>query len=193
MEFTSICAMIAFILSLIAYVPYFYLILKNRTRPSLSSWISWCAVDLVLLVGMLSAGTIAWQLVAYVIGCLSIIGAMFFTKTFEIVWSRVDTACLFMVVLAILFWVLSGDLHATIVFSLLAVTVGSVPTYIKLWKNPDSEPLSSWALTWSGGVFGMFAIQTWDIVSALTPVWFFCLQSFVCLLILRRTFSLKIH
>lgn len=185
MDVLSIFATLAFALSAAAYVPYIASILRSNKQPTLSTWVSWGLMDVAILAGMVTAGEIAWQMVAYVIGVSLVIGASLY-KCATIGWTHLDSGCLTIVTVAIGLWVVTGDPNIAIILSLVAVTVGTVPMVVNIWKDPVREAIFPWLLFLAGGIFGVLAIPTWNIAAALTPVWFLVLQVAIVLLIARK-------
>ena len=101
-------------------------------------------------------------------------------------WTRIDTAFVAVVVAAIAGWALTGNPEIAIILSLLAISAGSVPMIINIWRNPRNEVILPWILFWLGGLAGVLAITSWTIVGAATQILFLVFQSTVVALILRK-------
>lgn len=195
MNLTIIFASLAFLFSVVAYVPYARSVIVSDTKPTISAWASWWLMDAAILGGMIAANEIAWQMVAYIVGIAFVIGACVY-KIFVIGgaeqkeegtgWTRLDSFCLAIVVIAIGLWVISGNPNIAIVLSLVAITIGTVPMLANIWHHPEREPLLPWVLWLVGGTFGVLAIPVWNIAGALTPIWFLVLQALVVLLVSRK-------
>ncbi len=183
-------AILAFLFSASAYVFYVKSVLGSSSRPTLSSWISWGLMDAAILGGMVAAGEMAWQLVAYVAGVGCVIGASIYKKA-TVDWKRLDSYCLVIVICAIVLWTISGNPNVAIVLSLVAITIGSIPLTVNLWRDPSREPRLPWLLILAGGVFGVLAIREWNIAAALTPVWFLLIMVFFVFLMFRTPHSCK--
>ena len=180
-------AALAFLFSLAAYAPYAWEVFKNRAHPTLSSWISWLAMNVVILAGMLAQGTIAWQMVAYILG-ISLIIVMSLWKKIPLGWKRLDTFCVVSVGIAIVLWISTENPNTAIVISVAADCVGTVPMLVNIWHKPEREPYLPWILTIIGGGFGVLAIQKMSIADALTPIVFFALQALIVLFLTRKFF-----
>mgnify|MGYP007080173741 CR=1 FL=1 len=134
---------------------------------------------------MLTSGAVPGQMIAYVLGVTAVI-IVSWRKGSALGWTRTDTVCLSGVVVAIALWALLRNPDVAIVVNLIAITVGSYPMWMNMWKDPRREPLLPWCLSLGGGAFGVLAIRAWTITEAVTPVTFVCLQIFTIALILRR-------
>jgi hypothetical protein len=150
--------LLALVVSVIAYVPLVRSIYTSKARPTISLWISWGLMDTAILAGMIAAGEIGWQMVAYVIGVGFVLGVCIYKKA-SLGWTRLDTICLLIVIVAILMWALSGDPDMAIIFSLIAAVVATIPFARNLWIDPAREIMSPWVLFLIGGIFGVMAIQ----------------------------------
>jgi hypothetical protein len=181
----SIFDILAFVFSVAAYFPYTKAVLSSKAQPTISSWISWLIMDSAILAGMLAQHTIAWQMVAYIIGVGFVIGASLWKRA-TIGLTRLDSFCLSVVLIAVLLWALSGDPDIAIMLSLVALIVGTIPMIVNVWRNPSREPLLPWILFLAGGVCGVFAIPLWNIAAALTPFVFLILQITIVLLVSRK-------
>lgn len=185
MDAKAIFAALSFFFSAIAYIWFVRGVLESKTRPTISSWISWGLMDGAILAGMVVAGEIAWQMAAYTFGVCCVLYACRYKKA-SMDWKNLDTFCVCAVCLAIAGWMMTGNPDVAIIVSLVAITVGSVPMLVNSWRNPHNEQLLPWTLIVTGGAFGVLAIKNWSIAGALTQVVFLLIQIAVFLLIARK-------
>lgn len=148
-------------------------------------------MDVAILGGMYAASAVAYQMVAYTVGTMFIIGVCLY-KGAVMEWNRIDTACMVIVLVAIGLWYRTGDPNMAIMFSLVAIVVGTVPLLLKLRTNPEVEPLAPWILIIIGSVFGLIAIPAITIADAATPIVFFLIQATVLYLMLRSSRSAEV-
>ncbi len=184
MDWLIIFEALCFLLSIGFYVAYIPSVLSGKTKPTLSSWISWVIMDSAILAGMLAQGAISWQLVAYVMGT-SVLLALCAWRGSSLGWKRLDSYCLSVSVLASALWAISGNPNIAIVLSLAAIVVGSMPMFVNTWKNSIHESILPWAVSFVGGIFSVLAIREWTIASALTPITIFVLQCIFMVILLR--------
>lgn len=187
MERTVFFGVLAFLFTIALYAPYAKSIIAQSARPTLSSWISWLIMDIAILAAMVAQKAIAWQMVAYALGCGFIICVTLW-KGGTLGWKRLDSICVGLVAVAAILWWQSGDPDVAIVVNLAAMIIGSVPLWQNLREDPMREPFLPWCLALAGGIFGVLAIPALSIAGALTPVVFLLLQLYTIALIARRWF-----
>jgi len=141
--------------TILAYVPYWYAIIRDGQRPEKATWLVWISVDAVIAGAMFVQGAIAYLLIAYLLGSGSI--CMYALIWGESGWTREDKIVLAGAGLALILW-LTASANAAIVLSLIAIEVGTIPTIHRLWLNPDAEPRVSWWMFLVGGA-GAGALQ----------------------------------
>lgn len=178
---------LSFLFSTLAYFPYVDGVLRSKTRPTISTWISWTLMDASIFAGMIAQEEIAWQMLAYVLGSLVVVAVSIY-KGASLGWKLLDTICVAIVIGALAGWFITGDAKVAIVLGLISAVVGSVPMLINTWKSPFNELLMPWILVLLGGICGIGAIANWTIVGAATPVTFLVIQAAFVLLIGRRFF-----
>lgn len=216
MDMQSIFALLSFLLSLGAYIPYVRAALKSKAEPTISVWVSWAIVDATIFSGMLAKGIIAWQIVAYVFGVFNVIGAnlwraglgailrqhrgfkrfrFFAAELWRLLtkdWGALDSVCFGIVVLAMVLWIHSGNAETAIVIALIATVIGTIPMFPKIWREPTREPTLPWLLITAGGTAAVLAIREWTIAEALTPCCFLVLQIVVVSLVTRNLIIQKL-
>jgi hypothetical protein len=156
---------LAFLLIIIAFYPYIKAVWKDRnipagtpgkTEPSKTSWIIWAALDIITAYGMYVKGSINGQISAAVIGgCTVAVLAMKFGTSN---WTKLDKGCLGGAVLGIVLWKVFGDATPGIVTCQIVLFVGSIPTFVSVWKDPGRENKVAWIIFWLSCVSALIAI-----------------------------------
>lgn len=159
-------------------------VIAGRAHPTLSTWIAWGIMDVAILVGMILAGEIAWQVVAYVVGVAVVFTASAW-KGASVGWTLLDLGCLAVVALAVIFYLLSKKPAVLIIISLIGMTIGTIPTIVSMWNDPMREPLLPWLLFMAGGICGMLAVKEWRSIALASPTCFLVLQVLVLVLMFR--------
>ncbi|MBP9669590.1 MAG: hypothetical protein KBE09_04865 [Candidatus Pacebacteria bacterium] len=178
-----VLAFVAFLLSAAAYVPYVLGILHHSARPTMSSWIAWGLMDVVLLWTAIAAKSLmAFQMAAYTFGVLIVLLACISRRAY-MGWTTLDTKCVGIVVLSVIAWLMTGSASLVIVLCLIAAVVGTWPLIVNLREDPTREPVTPWILVALGSVFGIMAIREFTIVNAATPIVFLLLQVYILKLI----------
>ena len=181
----SVYDWLAFLFSAGAYIPYVQSVLASKTRPTISSWISWGVMDVVILVGMIANGAMSWQLAAYCVGSLAVILVSLFKRA-TLGWTRFDTVCVTIVAFAILLWMTTGNPTTAIVASLVASSIGSFPFLKNVWEEPRNETPLPWLMFFAGSLCQLTAIKEWDITEAATPLVYLVVQVAAIIFISRK-------
>lgn len=175
---------ISFALTCAAYPMYIWALSQKGTRPNVASWLSWLLLDVVILLAMWSSGENILQMSAYTVGTLFVVWAVIRMNP-EMKFSLVDVTCLGLVAFAITIWFFFGNPELAIFLGLVGVTVGTIPMWVGLHKEPSNESLYPWGLIVMGGICAVLGIETWSFAEAAMPVWFLLLQIVSVMLMLR--------
>ncbi len=190
MKDLTLLTTLAFIFSALAYVPYVWSLSKSKARPTLSVWISWLVMDGAIFAAALAKDIFLYQVGAYVVGCIAIIGVSLY-KNPTLGWTKLDTICTALVLAAVALWAMTGDANIAMLVSLAAMVIGSLPMYRNVWQDPSREPMLPWLLNWAGALCGVLAITEWSIAGALAALVFFALSTSFNIFVLRQLLPRK--
>lgn len=165
----ALFASLAFAVSAGAYFPYVRNIATGRTRPTLSSWISWWILDTAILVSIIAAGGMSWQMVAYAGGTCVVLGVCVYKKA-ALGWTAADSFCIGMVIGAMLMWYYSSNPQIGMLLCLLAALIGSFPFIRNVRKTPHAEAILPWIMAAVGSVCQLLSIEQWSFSEIVTPV-----------------------
>lgn len=120
--------------------------LSGDYKPSVFSRVIWLMLTINSFAGViLSQGSKASILLAFIllVGNIAICSVSFWkgVRTF----GKIEVICTALLCMSGLVWLF---FHAPLVnlgISLLAYTIGAIPTYIKVWHDPASESTAFWA------------------------------------------------
>lgn len=169
------------ILCIFAVIPYAVSIVRGKTKPAKASWLIWAGVNTIILIGMVAAGTLNGQIVGATAGCW-IITAL--SLRFGVPgWTVLDRACLAGAVLGVVLWALSRNPVLAIVTSLAVVSLGTVPTLVASWHNPEREHRATWIIFWTSSALATIAIPQWTVADAGQPLTFLALETSVIVLL----------
>ena len=177
---------LALAFSAVAYVFYIVPILRKKETTTLSTWMSWFVMDSAVLVAMIDEHKVAYQLIAYSIGCVAVMLAAWKVGAAS-GWSRVDSTCTVLVILAAALWGVTGGPGLAVAIELFAMSIGSIPLFIHFWESP--KPISPWPWLGNlvGAAFAIPAVTSWDVVGAAAPV------TFLILSVIFNTAVLRTH
>lgn len=181
-------AVAAGVLTLASAVPYIRDMLKGTTRPNVVSWGIWCLVQ-----GIFAAAQLAEGASFSVVLPLAEVGTVGFIALLGLVgygykkYGKLDIACLVLALLAIVLWQTTGEPLLALWFSVAADVLAAVPTFMKAYKDPKSETLSSYFLVALSAVAAALSTTIIDLPNLLWPAnIFFGNALVVCLILLGR-------
>ena len=70
-------------------------------------------------------------------------------------------------------WLITGDGYLAIAFSLFSELLAWVPTFVKSYKQPETENWHFFFFDAVSAAIALLAIQTWDFARWAWPVWIF--------------------
>ncbi len=178
----------ASILLLALIVPYIKSIISSTTRPSAVSWFGWALLFAIATVAQASKG-IDWSLAVPLISTLSTtIIAFTALRLGRAVWTRADGICIVLGILAITLWAITREPLTAIIFSMIADLSVTVPTIVKTYQDPTSEPSTLWVLYVVGVTSEVVATTDFTAYNLLFPVYTIIGSSVIAALTFRGRF-----
>jgi hypothetical protein len=174
---------LSIVLPAIGYRYYVPEVIKRKTPPPLSTWISWFLMDVALIWTMWPK--ISPLLVVYFAGCCAMLVA-YWRARLPFAWKTMDTVCLLIVVISLGFYFVSGNPEIAIGLILLAMTVSSGPLIVELYHHPEAEPIAPWMLIGWGASAAVAAVQKVTFVDAGPAICFLVLSVVFLALIGRQ-------
>jgi hypothetical protein len=144
MDIKLFLAIIASIITVLAYIPYFKDVFKGKTKPHIYTWIVWAitqgTASAAIIYGGGNFGAISTTIGTLLVIVICLLSIKYGTKHI----TRNDTIVLIFALLAIVvWWMLDSPLLAVIMITLID-GLGYLPTFRKTYKEPNSETLSFW-------------------------------------------------
>ncbi|MFA6503201.1 MAG: hypothetical protein WCT45_03015 [Candidatus Paceibacterota bacterium] len=176
----------ASILMLSLLVPYIRSITKSTTRPSAVSWFGWAFLFVIATAAQASKG-IDWSLAIPLISTVSttVIActALYLGRA---VWTRADGICVALGALAIVLWAITQEPLIAIILSIVADLSVTVPTLIKTYNDPTSEPATLWMLYVISSLLALAATRQFTVYNLLFPVYAILGSTAIATLSLRK-------
>ncbi len=163
-------SIIAGILETIAYIPYIFAIIKKKIKPAKASWIIWAVPNTIVLLGMLVAHTVNGQILVDALGCWIIV--VLTLRNAGSGWTKTDKFCLTGSFLGIMLWIIFNNPLLGIIVNVLVLVIGSIPTFVSAWNNPNHEDKLTWVLYFSSTLCAIASISAWTLASAAQPIAF---------------------
>jgi uncharacterized protein with PQ loop repeat len=187
LEYYLILGTVALIIGLIGFIPYFIDTLRKRTKPHAFSWFIW---SMLLSIGFFAqiskgAGAGAWLAGAQGAICFLVFVIALFVGEKEV--TPLDKASLIVALFGIALWVvMNNPLYSVIIVSIVDA-VGFVPTFRKSYKKPREETIKLYALSGTGFLISLFALQAVNLTTILYPSSLVLTNfSFVAMVMIRR-------
>ncbi len=179
---------LAVILTFVAYIPYYYGIIRGKIRPHIYSWTLW-GLTTVLIVAMQlrgRAGAAAWVTVAA--GLLSFgVVLLALLKRGKLYIKKSDTFIVLVWLLAIGFWYITSQPVLSMYIIVAADMLAFYPTVRKSWRLPRSEALSLYMINALRYCLAVLAIENYSVTTTLWPAaWVVANSAFSIFLIVRR-------
>lgn len=124
------------IIALSLYFPLVSGILPGKIEQNFATWILWVALDAIALVSILIQGGNYLLLVFYCFGGTTVCIALLCARLLR--WTQFESFILFLVIVCLVVWAVSGSRWATIA-STLAVVISGAPQIKDSWIQPDKK------------------------------------------------------
>ena len=186
-EYKVSLGILAILVGLISYVPYFRNIFSGKTKPHAFSWFVWSVLTGIAFAAQLvkRGGAGAWvtgftALAGFVIFLLALYKGK---KDFPLF----DWLCLASAFIAAGLWWYTKDPTGSIILITVTDALAFLPTFRKGYYKPHEETATTFALSSIKFLIALFALETFTLVTALYPVSLVITNGlFVVLLCVRR-------
>ena len=137
----EILSAIAVIIAIYSYVTYIRSIFAGKTEPHIFSWGIWALTTGIAFFAQVAWGGGWWTAQTWVtfLVCMFVAFlALKYGKKNKLV--TLDWYSLGLSWVAIALWLYTDNPFYGSLFAMFADAIGYIPTFRKVWKNPDSEP-----------------------------------------------------
>ena len=167
----EVVGIVAGVIALGGAVPYVIDTLRGRTRPNRATWLVYAVIGCCVVASSWAAGG-RWTLlvpVAYIIGPVAILIASI--RHGEGGWSPLDRCCLAGAAAGTAAWLLSGDPRVGVWLHTAVDALGTAPTLVKSWRDPQHENRPAWTLFAIASLLNLGAIEPWNVGQAVFAAW----------------------
>lgn len=161
----------AALLRLVSGGTYAWAVIQKRARPNPITWFFWALTPTIVFFAQLFEG-VGWGLtITFALGFGPLV---VFLLSLRHNWQRSHftpstITCGILAGLGVILWLTtSNPLHA-IIFSILADIFGSIPTIIKIWRDPRSEFLPAYAISMFSVALTILTINQWVFAQYAFP------------------------
>jgi len=183
-----LCGIVAGVLSTIAFAPYIIDTVRGRTHPQRACWLIWSVLGAISFFSQVYEGATAslWfagvQVSGTVIVCLLAIrngiGAYI---------SSIDVYVLGAAAFGIVMWYMTETSAYALAISIGISLMGGCLTAAKAYREPSSETLSTWIISFIASVFAVLAVGSLNPLLLAYPVYLLTLYTiFIAAIVLGR-------
>jgi hypothetical protein len=160
---------LAVVIGLIGYVPYFRTIFNGKTKPHAFTWLVWSIMTTIAFGGQLvgRGGAGSW-----VTGSTVFISFTIFALALgkgEKDFPLVDWLCLGGCMIGLVLWAITGDPLTAIILITVIDVLAFAPTFRKSYSKPDSEPVFTYALSVLKLLISLLALHHLSMLTVLYP------------------------
>ena len=164
-DLKSVFAIVATIISLAAFFPYFRDLLRRQTKPHIYTWLIWAITQSTAVAGIWHGGG-KWGAMNLTISTVFVFGIFLFSfkyGTRDI--TKFDTAMLIAALAGVFVWWTLNDPLLAILVATAVDMIGYLPTLRKSFKDPWSETVTTWILFVLANMLSLFALSEFNALT----------------------------
>lgn len=171
-------AAIAGCLSIVAYLPYGYSVLRGTVIPQRTSWLIWGQLSLISFFSVLASGGSDGLLFlgAQMLGTNTIFLMSLWRGTGSLA-EPADASVVTLSALGLALWWWTDNPAWAMGLSIAIGTLGGLLTVAKAFGRPHSEALSPWTLQWLAALLGVVSVIGTTALELAYPLYLFLLYS----------------
>jgi len=142
-------------------VAYLIDTIKGKIKPNRVSFLLWSIAPFIAFAAQIKQGVGLEAMMTFSTGFLPLLtlAASFVNKNAEWKLTRFDLLCGFLSIVGLVLWQLTKVGNVAIFFSILADGLAAVPTIVKAYKYPDTEPAWPWIATSIGVLLTLLTLK----------------------------------
>lgn len=171
MSSLAIFGILSGVFSAISYPPYIVAIFKGKAKPERASWLIWSVLTAMGFFTQLAVGAThsLWLPGIQGIGVIIVL-VLSIRYGFGGLLKR-DVITLIAAAATLLIWFVTKNALLAVYLTVLMDAMGGWLTVLKSYEHPESEALSTWALSGTGGFFGLLAVGVYDLPLLAYPLY----------------------
>lgn len=185
--FENILYLLILILGICSYAVGLKQMLKGTYAPSVFSRVVWLLLAINSFAGVIvSNSTTASILLAgiFLVGNAAICLVSFWKGSKD--FGKLEIFCLVLLLISGLVWVFFDAPLVNLGISLFAHFLGALPTYKRVWVNPESESTLFWFYFFAASALSIFASSGHSFELIIFPIYFTFFDGSLFLLSLRK-------
>ena len=172
---------LAIVLGLFGSFSYLIATIKGQAKPNKITWFIWAVAPLITFAAQAKQGVglISLMTLAAGIGPLFIFFASFLNPKAFWKITKFDLLCGVFSVIGLILWGITKEANLTILFSIIADGLATIPTIIKSYQFPETENYQAYLFGMVGSIITLLTIQKWNFAYYAFPLYI----SIVCLIL----------
>ena len=182
-----IIGLVASIVGIFCFVPYFRDIFLHKTKPHIYTWLIWSLLQgtsvFIMFYGGAGIGVLPFVIGTILCGSIFILSFKYGTKNITLF----DTICLIGALVALIFYIFLHDPVSSIILVSVIDFIGFIPTFRKSYAEPKTETSSTYLISAISSALAIVALLNYSLVTMLYPATLI-LTDMVCwlIIVLRR-------
>ena len=186
-DYHVVLGIVASVVGVASFVPYFRDIFWGKTKPHPFTWLIWALITSIAFFAQLAAGggPGAWVSGVLSLECLAVALLAFRRGEREI--TSLDWWCLSLGLTGLFLWQLTNNPLTAVILVTITDALAGLPTFRKSYSRPQEETISSYALGALRSLVSLPALTSFNLTTALYPVFIaFADGALVLFLLIRR-------
>jgi len=173
------------VLSVFAFLPYIKNTLRADTRPQRASWLIWSVLGSIAFFAQLYEGAndslwfagvqVGGTIIIFLLSIRFGVGGFLNLR---------DSAVLCVAAFGLVIWYFTEDAAYALMISISISLLGGIVTIAKAYEHPESETLTSWAISLAASSLAIMSLHDADWLMLAYPAYLFTLNGAIVLAIL---------
>jgi hypothetical protein len=191
MDYRIALGIIASVIGTVSYLPYFINIFKGKTKPHVFSWFVWGLLTGIAFFAQMAKGAGAGAWVTGLTAFFCLIIAMIALFRGEKGVTKSDWFCFIGALCGLLLWKLTSNPLLAVLLVTTTDALAFTPTFRKAYFKPYEETVSTFALNTIKFIFGLIALQSFNLTTWLYPASLVLMNGWFVIMVLLRRKSIK--
>jgi len=164
------------VLSTFAFIPYILDTIARRTRPQRASWLIWSVLGSIAFVSQVYEGATAslWFAGVQITGTIIVFTLSIWAGKGSYL-SKSDYAILLAASVGLVLWYITDTAAYALAITISISLLGGFATVAKAYRDPDSETLITWVVSFLASAFALMSVGSTDLILLAYPLYLFTL------------------
>ncbi|WP_223424044.1 hypothetical protein [Tateyamaria pelophila] len=177
-----IIGLLAGLVSIFAFAPYVRDTLALRTQPQRASWFIWSVLSSITLCSQIYEGaTSSLWFVAIQAASTVFIFILSISRGTGSLLNASDACMLIAAGIGVLLWIMTDTTAYALAIVIAVSSLGGVATIKKAYRDPGSETMSTWVMSFCASALAVLAVGEPSWVLLAYPVYLFVLYGVIVL------------